>query len=42
MPHIGYMGHLYRIANVIVKSSKQHSAINYLLDDVPKGGLLSK
>ena len=33
--HQGYMGHLYRMANAIESSSKVHSAIYYLLQDVP-------
>jgi serine/threonine-protein phosphatase 6 regulatory subunit 3 len=35
MPHQGYMGHLYVMANAVVASSKKHSAIYYLLEDVP-------
>jgi len=38
IPHLGYMGHLYVIANTILKSSKKHSAIFYLVDDVPQRG----
>lgn len=34
----GYMGHLYNIAIAIIKSSKVHSAIFYLLEDVPNRG----
>jgi hypothetical protein len=37
-PHLGYMGHLWKIGNAIVKSSKQQSAVFYLLDDVPNRG----
>jgi len=38
VPHLGYMGHLYSIANAILTSSKVHSAIFYLLEDVPNRG----
>jgi len=38
IPRQGYMGHLYSIANAIAKSSKVHSAIFYLLEDIPNRG----
>jgi len=38
IPHLGYMGHLYVIANAIMVASKRHSAIFYYLDDVPQRG----
>jgi serine/threonine-protein phosphatase 6 regulatory subunit 3 len=38
IPHLGYMGHLYVIANAVIASSKKHSAIFYYLDDVPQRG----
>lgn len=34
-PHQGYMGHLFGIAGSIVKASKKHPAIYYLLEDQP-------
>lgn len=32
------MGHLYNIAVAIIKSAKVHSAVFYLLEDVPNRG----
>lgn len=38
IPHVGYMGHLHEIAAAIIKASKKHTAIFYLLDEVPARG----
>lgn len=38
IPHLGYMGHLINISNAIIRSSKVHSAIFYLLEDIPNRG----
>ncbi len=38
IPHLGYMGHLINISNAILRSSKVHSAIYYLLEDIPNRG----
>jgi len=38
IPHQGYMGHLFNIAHAIIRSAKVHSAIFYLLEDIPNRG----
>lgn len=36
VPHLGYMGHLYRIANKVIEIAKGNPAISYFLEDLPQ------